>query len=267
MVDKHSWLSGIKSLSRRKRRRLPKTSRIVREFYRSISHYRNAADQMEQRFMRQCWYDVERSTAQLFQDCFALSVASTERSGYFCEFGATDGRTLSNSFMLEHDYGWRGILAEPSRGWVSRLNANRPTAAIDGRCVWRASGELLEFTETASGEFSTLAHFESSDLHQARRANVAGRYVVETVSLDDLLDEHDAPPIIDYLSIDTEGSEFEILNAFDFSKRRINVITVEHNFTEQRERLHDLLTANKFVLKLPHWSRWDAWYVHQDLER
>ena len=61
------------------------------------------------------------------------------------------------------------------------------------------------------------------------------------------LRHHGAPKTIDYLSIDTEGSELEILSAFDFSAYHVRIITVEHNYSPMRGKLHDLLTSNSFT--------------------
>ena len=54
---------------------------------------------------------------------------------------------------------------------------------------------------------------------------------------------------VDFASIDTEGSEFEILEAFDFKRYPFKVITCEHNFTPAREKIHGLLTAAGYVRK------------------
>jgi hypothetical protein len=76
-----------------------------------------------------------------------------------------------------------------------------------------------------------------------------------------LLKKYDAPNQIDYLSIDTEGSELEILNAFDFSKYSFGVITVEHNHTPQRELLYSLLTSKGYKRIFETVSNIDDWYV------
>ncbi len=70
-----------------------------------------------------------------------------------------------------------------------------------------------------------------------------------------------APAEIDYLSIDTEGSELEILRAFDFDRWNVRLISVEHNHTPLRQPLYDLLTARGYVRKWPELSAFDDWYV------
>jgi hypothetical protein len=94
---------------------------------------------------------------------------------------------------------------------------------------------------------------------KARKKSV--NYDVKTVSLIDLLDQHDAPRLIDYLSIDTEGSEYEIIKDFDFKKYKFSVITVEHGFTKKREDIYRLLVDNGYVRCFQELSRWDDWYV------
>ena len=63
-------------------------------------------------------------------------------------------------------------------------------------------------------------------------------------------------------SIDTEGSEFEILKDFDFQKYHIDIITVEHNFTEMREKIFNLLIFKGYRRVFIEHSDVDDWYVH-----
>ena len=86
--------------------------------------------------------------------------------------------------------------------------------------------------------------------------------MVDTVSLTDLLNEHNAPAYIDFISIDTEGSEFGILEHFDFSRYQFGLIVVEHNYeTEKREKLLSLLSKNQYKRIFPDFSSEDDWYV------
>lgn len=203
-----------------------------------------------------------KSKAQLRQDLFVLSELNFKRNGYFVEFGATNGMALSNTYMLEKEFGWTGILAEPARCWHDDLHVNR-TSHVDSRCIWRNTGSVLAFNEVDIPELSSIGSQGLMDLH--RKARTKGTtYNVDTVSLLDLLKGYDAPQDIDYLSIDTEGSEFEILNAFDFSKFQIRVITCEHNFTSKREQVFDLLTSKGYMRKFEHISRFDDWYTKHE---
>ena len=79
----------------------------------------------------------------------------------------------------------------------------------------------------------------------------------------DLLEKYNAPKTIDYLSIDTEGSEYEILSVFDFDAFDIRVITCEHNYTPMREQLFELLTKNGYERKYSELSLFDDWYVRR----
>jgi FkbM family methyltransferase len=217
-------------------------------------------------FLSFCASHSARSNAQLCQDLWVLWETHGKREGYFVEFGATNGVSLSNTCLLERSYGWRGILAEPFAVWHAELAHNR-TAHVDHRCVWKRSGEKLEFTATPDmPEYAGVSARAFDDLHASLRARGAQRTQVPSVSLEDLLREHDAPAHIDYLSIDTEGSELDILQAFDFDAWRIDLVTVEHAFNqEKREAMRRLLEPYGFVRRLERFSRWDDWYVNRML--
>lgn len=215
----------------------------------------------EYTFLNHCRTNASISRAQIFQDLFVLFETRQKRAGFFVEFGAGDGFHLSNTHLLEKEMGWSGILAEPARVWHDDLTRGRG-CAIDFRCVWKQSGDSLEFCEAESPEYSTIAQCAPDDMHASYRQR-GRRYAVETVTLDNLLTDHHAPRSIDYLSIDTEGSEWEILLAFDFRKYDIRLITVEHNYRPDRQRLHELLQAHGYIRKFENVSLVDDWYVRR----
>ncbi len=77
--------------------------------------------------------------SQLGQEIFTLCENNFKRDGYFVEFGATNGIELSNTYVLEKEFGWNGILAEPALVWHNQLYENR-SCNIDIDCVWTNSG-------------------------------------------------------------------------------------------------------------------------------
>jgi FkbM family methyltransferase len=231
----------------------------IRRQYRSVEHdfgvLRALLDPRSARLVE----TLRQSRSQLRQDLFVLSHLDFKTNGFFVEFGATDGVSLSNTLLLERDYGWSGILAEPARRWHKELTRNR-TCAIDTRCVWTKTGTQVEFLETSSPELSTISEFTDGDLHSEARSD-ATSYSVATVSLNDLLRTHNAPHEIDYLSIDTEGSELTILESFDFSQHTFEVITCEHNFGSQRSGIQSLLRDNGYLHVFEDLSKFDDWYI------
>jgi hypothetical protein len=207
--------------------------------------------------------EFPRSKSQIQQDLFALMVSNFRFGGYFVEFGATNGVTLSNTFLLEKYYGWTGILAEPARGWHTALLQNR-SAIIETKCVWSSTGKILMFNETKVGELSTVDALSSHDMHSQIRKE-GQKYEVETVTLEDLLTLNKSPKFIDFLSIDTEGSEFEVLNVFNFEKYVFGFICCEHNYTANRDLVFDLLTSKGYIRIFSSYSKFDDWYIHKSV--
>jgi FkbM family methyltransferase len=204
-------------------------------------------------------------TSQCLQDVFAileLKAWKYKGQGYFVEFGATDGISLSNTYLLEKVFGFTGILAEPAKIWHKDLSRNR-SVTTDTRCVGIETGKLIEFAEVLQPELSTAQIYMNND-HWQRDGVETKYYQVKTVSLIDLLQENHAPAFIDYLSIDTEGSELSILSAFDFSKFKFRVITVEHNFSKNRLKIKALLEENGYRRVLEKASGQDDWFILDD---
>jgi FkbM family methyltransferase len=204
---------------------------------------------------------LKKSKAQLRQDLFVLFELSFKRDGFFVEFGATNGIDLSNTYLLEKEFNWKGILAEPAKCWHNDLKANR-SAKIDTDCVWNESNSILSFNEAEEADLSTVNAFSSVDSHKHNRRR-GSKYEVKTISLLDLLVKHRAPKQIDFLSIDTEGSEYEILKNFNFNDYLIKIIVCEHNFTPMREKIFILLSEAGYVRKYEKISRMDDWYVKE----
>ena len=197
--------------------------------------------------------------SQFGQDLFVLNELNFKKNGFFVEFGATNGINGSNTYLLENKFNWRGILAEPAKIFYNELNKNRK-CFIETNLVWKNSKSRLLFHEDFAGGLSTIKKFIDHDT-QIRKRNK--EYILETISLNDLLVKYNAPKIIDYLSIDTEGSEFDILNNFDFNKYKFRIITCEHNFTPNKNKIHKLLTKNGYVKKHSSLVSFvDDWYVY-----
>jgi hypothetical protein len=85
---------------------------------------------------------MELSKSQFRQDLFALIELDFKKNGFFVEFGATDGVTLSNTFLLEKHFGYTGILSEPNPRQMGDIR-NKRSSFIDENCVWKETGKIF----------------------------------------------------------------------------------------------------------------------------
>jgi FkbM family methyltransferase len=172
---------------------------------------------------------------------------------------------LSNTILLEKQFKWDGVVAEPLKRFLKKLKSSRKVK-IETDLVYSVSDKKILFrevlnTENSSALFSTINSYTSNDFHSQQR-KICKSYKLNTIKLNDLLIKHNSPKIIDYLSIDTEGSEFEILKKVNFKKYKFRVITCEHNYSKKQKKIYKLLISNGYKRVLEEISNVDDWYVY-----
>ena len=209
-----------------------------------------------------------KSQSQVSQDLFVFYFSKNQKKGFFIEIGACDGFNLSNTYMLEK-VGWSGIICEPSKYWQMRIK--KRNCIINKKAVFSESGIKIKFDEfPTSPELSGFNKYLDNDDNKEIRSKgykseAFQTYEVETITLNDLISENTDEKSIDYISIDTEGSEYEIIKNFDFNKYAVEIFTIEHNYMkEKRDKIYDLLTKNNYVRIFDNLSHWDDWYIKKD---
>ncbi len=209
------------------------------------------------------------------QDKWVVKKLKHKENGYFVDVGAAGGVVNSNTYALEKDLGWNGICVEPNPKLraFQNLQANR-SCICENLCIYNKKG-TVDFMARgrrieSSGIYEDCASVIIKDMVENR-----GHPIIQVpyITLLELLEEHDAPKIIDYINIDTEGSEWEILKDFDFDKYTFLTMTIEHNYWEgsgwdekekiKRDKIRKLLFEKGYIIdiELP----WEDWFVHKSL--
>lgn len=199
-----------------------------------------------------------KSKAAFRQDLIALVLNDFKREGVFIEVGACDGLATSNTFLLENEFGWQGLLVEPAKIWHADLISNRKVD-LDFRCAWKEDGKTVRFAEKSSPGRSGIVETSSDS------TPVRADYEVETATLRKIISEKKFLDKVNFLSVDTEGSEYEVLIGFPFESCRPDFICVEHNFeTDKRSRVRVLLEEQGYINFMEAFSYVDDWYVAGD---
>lgn len=159
-----------------------------------------------------------------------------KRNGIFVDIGAHSGIEISNTYFFEKTLDWTGICIEPIPDLFSELKKNRKCICIQG-CISDHVGKAQFIKFSSPNEwFSGLSDkYNPNQIINLENYGVREHELIEVdcFLLNDLLDSYDITHI-DFLSIDTEGGEFDIISSIDFSIFQIDVITIEDNFNDSR---------------------------------
>lgn len=172
-----------------------------------------------------------------------------KKDGTFVDIGAHDGVSKSNTYFFERTLGWQGICIEPLPEMYSKLIKNRNCICING-CI-SSSNEPAQFLAITGYSDMLSGLIEKYDPEHLKRiedelklyGGEKRTITVNCYTLNELLIKYNLQSI-DYLSIDTEGNEYEILETIDYERFNIDVIDVENNYGDNR--IYNLLTKKGY---------------------
>jgi len=173
----------------------------------------------------------KRHYSQIGQSQYVDKLLKGRRNGVFLECGASDGVSLSNSLFFEIYRNWTGILIEASPVRLKSLIKTNRNAFVVRSCLSvTTKPEIVKFTKPDNVAGGLSSNIYSSTLKRFMRRSKTGDlleiYVqcFPLISILDALDIHH----IDYMSLDIEGAEIDVLKTVDWTKLTVDVFTIEY---------------------------------------
>ena len=164
------------------------------------------------------------SYAQRYEDLHLLRAFGAQQQGFYIDVGAGHPvyDNVSFAFYLR---GWRGITVEPNP-WLARLSeAVRPRDHRVQSLVGSKPGEATYYlVEHFHGLSTTVA--DNAKAAQQDTGKTAKAMQVPVKTLANLCEQY-APREIDWLKIDVEGAEKDVLSGNDWQRFRPKIITLE----------------------------------------
>uniref|UniRef100_A0A6C0F9A7 Methyltransferase FkbM domain-containing protein n=1 Tax=viral metagenome TaxID=1070528 RepID=A0A6C0F9A7_9ZZZZ len=176
------------------------------------------------------------------------------KNGFFIDIGAHDGKCINNTLYFEENNNWRGVNVEPIKKVYDRLVVNRPNCININCAVCNNDGKTeficnTGYTEMISGIKDTFDHRHKQRLQRENKKYGSTTEIieVETKKLETICDSHKISHI-NYLSIDVEGAEFEVIKSINFDKVYIDVIGFENNYSNTSIPIIKYLEDKNYVV-------------------
>jgi len=205
---------------------------------------------------------LQNQVSQLAQDALALSVIG--EGGKFLEIGGGDGYHLSNTFALWREFGWTGDICEPLPRYFSSiqlLTRNAPSVNVHKVAIYSSCGSVRLVDV---GELSSLVgHLDQDDWAEARieALNQNGPIVARAQCPTAFFIDRGWPDY-DFVSIDVEGAETDILSFWPWAFCTPAVFCIENSGSSERiSQLDALIIQHGYTRVFEEVSMWDSWYV------
>ena len=193
----------------------------------------------------------------------AKDIFKLKKKGFFIDLASTDGIHQNNTYVLEKRLNWSGICIEPNASFFNRLKKNRNCICVNS--VVSKNESNVKFFE--NGGIGGIIGDKYDNNYQKRSALLSKKKNFRKIknyrstTLLSILKKFNAPKTIDYLSLDVEGSEEEILKKFPFKKYKFLTLTIER----PSKSLNKLLFKNKYLFVKNY--KVDTFYIHKSLQK
>lgn len=195
--------------------------------------------------------DVARSVPDY--EAWLIATFFGDRKGYFVEVGANEPRVRSQTFHLEQA-GWTGVLVEPQPDLADRLRAERKARVFAAACsAPENAGRTM--TLHVAGPLSSLDRARMAPGATPERA-----IEVPVRTLDSILEEAGCEPGFDFLSIDVEGHEIEVLRGFSVARWHPQLILIEDHVSDLAKHRYLKHAGYRIVRRYEN----NGWYVPHD---
>lgn len=174
-----------------------------------------------------------------------------KKNGFFIDIGAHDGISLNNTYFFEK-LGWSGICIEPTPYVFEKLSKNRNCELLN-IALSDITGEmdfmvLSGYTQMLS---SLINNYDPRHINRINgemgikyEGSLGSKEIIKIKT--NTFMSLNTPKVIDFVSLDVEGSEMNILRGIDFNEKLIKVITVENNYHDKT--INDILENNGFIV-------------------
>lgn len=195
---------------------------------------------------------------------FVVYLFEGKERGTYIDVGANDGITWSNTLVLEEGYNWSGLCIEPHPIVFEKLKKNRQSKCLN--IGVSDQNEILEFcniegyAEMLSGftKFYCESHKKRVETETKEHKDKVSYSNINSRKLGDVLREKGINRV-NYLSIDTEGSELQVLKGTNLEENIFDLISCEDNYGYEDVPKYLKEFNYKFITKICG----DAFYVHE----
>lgn len=222
---------------------------------------------------------MNNSKSQIQQDLILdQQIFKGKSNGVFVEVGALDGFGASNTWFFEMERNWSGLLIEPNPVEFNKRNQHpRPNSIFENCAISDVEMDINFLSiegpcNVLSGimEFYNSQHLERIDRELEMYSNHPEGHELysrkeqipmKAVRLESLFSKHNITKI-DFISIDVEGAELQVLNSINFDKVDINVFMIENNYGLEKET--EFLSSKGY--KLLGNIQWDSVFIKNDFQ-
>ncbi|MFA6919324.1 MAG: FkbM family methyltransferase [Patescibacteria group bacterium] len=204
-----------------------------------------ALDEIKRKIIGQFF---RHSYSQRGEDLILNKFLKNKKEGFYVDVGANDPNRFSNTKIF-YDKGWRGINIEPDFNNCQKFIRERSRDINLNIAIGSAEGKL-KFYRFIPDTLSTLCQ-EEAESYIRQGYELENIVEVEVRRLSEVLANHCSDGKIDFLSIDTEGYDLEVLQSNNWNRYRPNLICIEsvkHNIkdnTHQQQQGYDYFLSQQ----------------------